>query len=314
MVRIVLAGGAGNVGREILDGLVAKGTHELIVFTRSEASKLTLQGVTVVQVDYNDTANLTRHLQGVGAVLSFIVSHSDPEGTAQKNLIDASIAAGVRRFAPSEWGLRSNSGSPHYKSKDIVHEYLQEVNRDKKVLEYCLFQPGLFLNYFSLPYPSTTHVQLFNTPWDLQNRRVIAPADGDFPITLTTVQDLTRVVVEAIDYKDVWPERGGITGTTTTNFELLKLLQLIRGPFKIETVSRADLEAGKLNTSWIPQADHPAIPPEMRATVSESMTASLLLSALRGAFAVTDEWNQLLPHLQFTKAEDFLTDIWKDKM
>jgi hypothetical protein len=90
------------------------------------------------------------------------------------------------------------------------------------------------LNYFTLPYPSTTHVQLFNTPWDLQNRRVIAPAvaaDGgdDFSITLTTVQDLTRVVVEAVDHEGVWPERGGISGTTLQHSEWLKLLESIRG-------------------------------------------------------------------------------------
>jgi hypothetical protein len=56
-------------------------------------------------VDYDDTADLTRSLEGVDTVLSFIVAHLDPEGTAQKNLIDASVAAGVTRFAPSEWAL-----------------------------------------------------------------------------------------------------------------------------------------------------------------------------------------------------------------
>ena len=85
------------------------------------------------------------------------------------------------------------------------------------------------MNYFGFPHPSTTHVELFKTPWDLQNRRVLAPADCDVPITLTTVQDLTRVVVEAIDYKDGWPETGGISGNTTTNSELFKIFQSIRG-------------------------------------------------------------------------------------
>jgi hypothetical protein len=44
-------------------------------------------------------------LQGVHTVLSFISTHLDQEGTAniQKRLIDASVQAGVKRFAPSEW-------------------------------------------------------------------------------------------------------------------------------------------------------------------------------------------------------------------
>jgi hypothetical protein len=36
--------------------------------------------------------------------LSFIQLLADPENMAQKNLIDAAIVAGVKRFAPSEWG------------------------------------------------------------------------------------------------------------------------------------------------------------------------------------------------------------------
>ena len=78
---------------------------ELINFGCQEASKLALQGVKVIQVDYNDKGDLTKHLQGVDTVLSFILEHNDPEGTVQKNLVDASVAAGVRRFAPSEWGM-----------------------------------------------------------------------------------------------------------------------------------------------------------------------------------------------------------------
>jgi len=37
-------------------------------------------------------------------VLSFLQLSTDGGHQAQKNLIDASIAAGVKRFAPSEWG------------------------------------------------------------------------------------------------------------------------------------------------------------------------------------------------------------------
>ncbi|EXJ73464.1 uncharacterized protein A1O5_03225 [Cladophialophora psammophila CBS 110553] len=333
MVRIALAGGTGNVGREVLDGLVAKGSHEIIVFSRSDASKLTLPGVETAQVDYNDQAGLIKHLQGVDTVLSFIVSHLDPDGTAQKNLVDASIAAGVRRFAPSEWALGSNSGNPLYKSKDLVHEYLQQINKDKKVLEYCLFQPGLFLNYLGFPHASTKHVQLFCTPWDLEHRRAIIPADADFPLTLTTVQDMVNVVVAAIDYKGVWPEIGGISGNTFMNSEFLMLAESVRGTvddplcapaanpsllpaagsMKVEAVPKAQLKDASFNTSWLPPADHPAIAPEMRVAFAKQIVAGVLQAALKGGFGVSDEWNQLLPGLRMTKADDFLLEIWSGK-
>ena len=58
---------------------------------------------TWVQVDYADKEGLTKIFAGVDVVLSFITSQTDPHGDAQKSLIDASISAGVKRFAPSEW-------------------------------------------------------------------------------------------------------------------------------------------------------------------------------------------------------------------
>jgi len=61
-------------------------------------------GITSRTVDYNNKSSLAEALRGIHTVLSFIQLLADPENTAQKNLIDASVAAGVKRFAPSEWG------------------------------------------------------------------------------------------------------------------------------------------------------------------------------------------------------------------
>jgi hypothetical protein len=47
---------------------------------------------------------LTEALKGFHTVLSFVQLLSDPDQTSQKNLIDAAIQAGVKRFAPSEYG------------------------------------------------------------------------------------------------------------------------------------------------------------------------------------------------------------------
>jgi hypothetical protein len=55
-------------------------------------------------VDYNDKRELTKALRGIHTILSFIQLLADAENTAQKNLIDAAIVAGVKRFAPSQWG------------------------------------------------------------------------------------------------------------------------------------------------------------------------------------------------------------------
>lgn len=67
----------------------------------------------------------------------------------QKNLIDASIQAGVRRFAPSEWATYVHKASidlsnkrsaglentPWYGFKENTRKYLAELNKNKKVSE-----------------------------------------------------------------------------------------------------------------------------------------------------------------------------------
>lgn len=56
-----------------------------------------------VVADYTDVGRLVDLLQGVDTVLSFIVVAQDKGNQSQRNLIDACVKAGVRRFAPSDW-------------------------------------------------------------------------------------------------------------------------------------------------------------------------------------------------------------------
>ena len=55
-------------------------------------------------VDYNDKDSLVTALRGIHTLLSFVQTLSDPGQRSQRNLIDAAIVAGVKRFAPSEFG------------------------------------------------------------------------------------------------------------------------------------------------------------------------------------------------------------------
>lgn len=55
-------------------------------------------------VDYHDRDSLAKALQGIHTVLSFVQLLSDPNQESQRNLIDAAILAGVKIFAPSEYG------------------------------------------------------------------------------------------------------------------------------------------------------------------------------------------------------------------
>ncbi|WYZ44889.1 hypothetical protein EsH8_VIII_000205 [Colletotrichum jinshuiense] len=317
MVRIAIAGGSGNVGQEIIEALVAREKHEILILSRKDAPATELAfGVKWVKVDYSDAEHLAKALEGVHTVLSFLTGTVDPgsktQGNTQRDLIDASIRAGVKRFAPSEWVTSKFDHMFWYAFKEDARKYLAEVNKEKKVLEYTLFQPGLFTNYFTFPFSSSKHVDVLETPFDFYQRRALMIDGGEDDIlTLTTSQDVAKVVALAIEHEGEWPLVSGIRGGEITVGQLIALGEKIRGgSFAVEKLKAEDLEAGEVKAPWMPIANHPAIPPEMRNAFSASLVSGILLGISAGNFKITDEWNQLLPDYKFTKPEEFLTKAW----
>ncbi|KAJ5748290.1 uncharacterized protein N7511_009986 [Penicillium nucicola] len=317
MVKIAIAGGSGNVAQEIIDVLLETKKHEIIIMSRKRDSGAeAISGITWVQTDYKDPDQLAQILQGVHTLLSFATEQDDPNSPVQKRLIDAAVQAGVKRFAPSEW---ATSGLEHlgwYGYKGEIRRYLRELNRDKKVLQYTLFQPGLFVNYLTRPYKTTKHIHQIEIPFDFANRRFITidGSDND-QITLTTVKDLANVVARAIDFEGEWPVVGGIQGTNISLGQLLALGKTVRGglPFLVERVKAEELKDGTWQTSWVPIVDHPSIPPDQLDVFSRIGVAGILLAFSAKAFVVSDEWNQLLPDYKFTQAEEFLASEWSGK-
>jgi hypothetical protein len=119
-----------------------------------------------------------------------------------------------------------------YAYKAVARKYLADLNKEKKIIEYSLFQPGLFPNYLTRPHLSAKHIKLFETPWDYANRRMIVRDGGDDDcITFTTVQDLAKVVALAVDFEGEWPVQGGMAGTTMSIGKLIALGEEIRGTF-----------------------------------------------------------------------------------
>ncbi|OWY48027.1 NmrA-like family protein [Alternaria alternata] len=316
MVKIAIAGGNGNVGKEIVDALVASKKHEILIFTRKDVPTENMDSsVKWAKSTYEDVDELIGHLQGIDVVLSFIAPHEQQQGfSTQKNIIDAAVKAGVKRFAPSEWVSAGLEHLDWYAFKAYTRQYLAELNRDRKVIEYCLFQPGLFTNYFT-PYPSTKHIKPLEMQWDFVKRRAILRegSDNDY-ITLTTAEDLRNVVAHAVDYSGEWPVSGGIRGSRISIKEFIALGEEIRGgSFTIDWIPNEDLNNGTWKTSWVPKVEHPAVQPEFVEAFSKKIVGSFSLAIGAGCFDVGDEWNRLLPDYQFTDAKDFLRKAWRDK-
>ncbi|RYO97882.1 hypothetical protein DL765_011007 [Monosporascus sp. GIB2] len=240
---------------------------------------------------------------------------SDPDQKAQKNLIDAAIAAGVKRFAPSEYGSKGTVDMAWWHGKERIREYLEEVNEKGNIIEYTLFQPGLFLDYLAYPHKTSKHVDPLQSVFDFENRRAMV-VDGheDSIMTLTTVADVAAVVARAVDYEGRWPTTGGIRGNRVTFSQILEIGRRVRGcSFAVAKVKVEDLEAGNLKTSWGLEAVHRAVSDDQASALLKAVSIGILLSSLKGAWDISDEMNQLFPDYEFTRIEDFLARTWEGK-
>jgi hypothetical protein len=100
----------------------------------------------------------------------------------------------------------------------------------RKVLEYTIFQPGMFLDYLAFPHQTSKYIEPLSTPFDYELCRAIAVASHEDAImTLTSVADLAAIVTLAVGYEGAWPEVGGIRGNRVSFSEIIKLGERIRG-------------------------------------------------------------------------------------
>ncbi|KAI8713741.1 NmrA domain-containing protein [Fusarium sp. LHS14.1] len=319
MVKIAIAGGSSELASEVLDKLVATGKHEITALVRKDPSQYTPRaGVRYVQVNYQDKAELAQLLKGIHTVLSFIAAHLDPENQSQKNLIDASVEAGVTRFAPSEWstGVKiasSLDAMPWYAGKVEVAQYLEDLNKDKKVLQYTRFQVGSFMDYLCHPYKASKYITTLPINIDLAKKHaIIVEGSLDDEMTYTSADDIAHVVARAVDYEGEWPVIGGIQGDKITIGEVLKIGEKIRGePFTIEWLKMEDLAAGELKTDNYPRIDLPSIPKDQVESFSKGAIIGVLIAMTRGVWTVSDEWNKIFPDYKFTKVEELLKEAWK---
>ncbi|KAI0206803.1 hypothetical protein F4808DRAFT_454721 [Astrocystis sublimbata] len=313
MVKVVIAGGSGQVAREVIDALVASNKHDITIFSRNPSPNIPIPaGIKWRPVDYHNKEALVEALQGMHTVLSFVQLLSDPEQTAQRNLIDAAIIAGVKRFAPSEYGSRGLDNMAWWHGKQKVREYLSKVNEKEQVIEYTLFQPGLFLDYLAFPHKTSKHVEPLQSVFNFQNRRALV-VDGheECMITFTSTADTAAIVTRAVDYEGRWPAVGGIRGNRVSVSQLLDIGMKVRGSaFAVERMKLEDLEAGELKASWGLEAVHQAVSEDQAQALLKMVCIGTLLSSSKGAWDSSDEMNQLFPDHKFTPIEEFLSEVW----
>ncbi|EIN06632.1 NAD(P)-binding protein [Punctularia strigosozonata HHB-11173 SS5] len=145
--KVAVAGATGNIGQAITEQLVAA-KFDVIVLSRSENPSKVPAGVAVRHVDYDSVESLTVALQGVDAVVSAVAFAGI---LGQTKLVDAAVAAGVKRFLPSEYGsdLRHPAARALsvFAPKAKVEDYLETVSAEHPGLTYTFVSSGPFLDW-----------------------------------------------------------------------------------------------------------------------------------------------------------------------
>jgi NAD(P)-dependent dehydrogenase (short-subunit alcohol dehydrogenase family) len=144
---VAVAGASGNLGPAILNQLLAAG-FTVTALTRADSQSTFPSTVKVVPVDYDSLDSLTAALKGQDALVSTLATLAID---AQIRLVDAAIAAGVRRFIPSEFGSNGPLARrlPVFASKVKVLDYLvQKVQeRGNEAFSYTAVYNSIFFDW-----------------------------------------------------------------------------------------------------------------------------------------------------------------------
>ena len=139
--RILLVGGTGTVGREIVKGLVARGLVPRVLSRDPEKARSLLgASVEMMSGDLMQPASLTEALRGVD--VAYLATAPGPELAEQEgNFIDAARDARVRR-------LVKLSGYGTDQATDRIHRghALSEQRVKSSGLDYVILQPVMFMS------------------------------------------------------------------------------------------------------------------------------------------------------------------------
>jgi hypothetical protein len=104
--------------------------------------------VNVLTVDYSSVASLTAAFQGQDAVVSTVGSGGL---LGQSVLFDAAVAAGVKRFLPSEFGSdlsdSKTASLPVFGHKIAIRNYIEEKVKAGAKITYTYVINGPFLDW-----------------------------------------------------------------------------------------------------------------------------------------------------------------------
>jgi uncharacterized protein YbjT (DUF2867 family) len=149
---VVVIGGTGQQGGAVVKSLLERG-HAVRAVSRSPDSQkakalaLAHPGVTLVRADLEDTAALTKALDGATSL--FVVTtpfEAGPQAETRQGIsaADAAKAAGVHLVFTSVDSANRQTGIPHFESKYRVEEHIAKIGVRHTILAPVYFMENLY--------------------------------------------------------------------------------------------------------------------------------------------------------------------------
>ncbi|TRM70581.1 hypothetical protein BD626DRAFT_477924 [Schizophyllum amplum] len=186
---VVVFGASGETGRSIVGGLLRSGEFRVAAVTRNPSNPALVKfaecGVTVHQADILAVTQerLREILTGADCAIATLPPTCKE---AQKDIVEAAKAVGVRRFVPDDFGTEAPTGIMYLHDRKIaIREYIQ-----KSGLGYTFIEVGFWMQLV-LPWPA----QLTGFVADMTHEVI---GTGDVPLALTDLSHIGDYVARII--------------------------------------------------------------------------------------------------------------------
>jgi uncharacterized protein YbjT (DUF2867 family) len=193
---ILVTGATGKQGGAVFHHLRERG-FPLRILTRDpekpEARALIGRGVDVIQGNLDDTASLTRALDGVYGVFSVQDWTAGAEAEVRQgiNLAEAANRSGVSHMVYSSVaGADQNTGIPHFDSKFRVEEHIRSTG-----IRYTIFRPVFFMENW------------FGSKEQIEEGTLAQPLNPETRLQMIAVDDIGAFVAMAFEHPGHWERR-----------------------------------------------------------------------------------------------------------
>ncbi|KAJ0114165.1 NmrA-hypothetical protein [Diaporthe amygdali] len=236
--KVLVVGATGNVGKSTLKALSEDG-FQVTGLSRQVPSESALGDVKLLQTDYS-ASSLLEAFRGQDAVVSAVSSTAPGSLELQKSLIDVAIAAGVRIFVPSEFGMDTSVRSapnfiPFLAEKIAVLDYLKE-RQDK--ISWIAVVTGAMFDWGS-------KIPVF-LGWNVNARTATIYDGGDISYDATNLDQVGRAIAKSLKKPELTKNQYVyVNSFTVTQNEILRALEKVTGEkFTISQGTVEDLWQG----------------------------------------------------------------------